>query len=65
MSTEKPSESTAPATPAPKNGTIEPDNQFNDILPEAAADSASAVKKPAGPGGVKPDNQFNDSAPKG
>ena len=49
---------------APKDGTVKPDNQYNDILPEAPA-AGTAAKKPAGPGGIQPNNQYNDSAPKG
>lgn len=65
-----PADSSVPGEPvatAPTDGTIKPDNQYNDIIAPELAEGVTAPTAPktAKPGGVQPNNQYNDSAPKG
>ena len=64
MTENTPTDTTEPVVAAPKDGPVKPDNQYNDILPEAQA-AGTTKKKTAGPGAAQPANQYNDSAPKG
>jgi hypothetical protein len=54
-----------PVASAPKEGTVKPNNQYQDIIGELPTEGTSApvAKKPLKPG-IKPNNQYQDSAPK-
>jgi len=66
MSTENTSaETTETVAAAPKTAKVQPDNQYQDILPEIKVETevATTTKKSA-VGKVQPNNQYQDGAPK-